>query len=435
MDFIGVLTFGIIICAVGILLRSRYRAARPAVLVFGIYLIPLILNVSLPYTYGYPFSPSVGFLAVFLAAIIVAAAVVGYKPNRNGLIAIRLSKWPIIIAYVAVACFLFEYLVNPAIRSESSMERRREYLEGATFVYTLGTVLSGAALYCLLAGVFSVSLKRFLIYACPWLLYALCSLAIGNRQFFFLGVLAIVLGTVFRWNTVRRALRICTVPLLATVILLFAVQYARGSSTEGRQDTFFMSLFNISFTRSSWLEQSYTANTIGTTLYAYYGTQYHFLTYVVREQISDDTPLSNTFPLVYRRIDGYLGLPYADEVRLNRIAENRAQLGFFPRSWGTQFTSFHYEYGIKSLLLYSLLFASIAYSITRLASNRGAGHLAVVAVLVSIGFGINFFIFVENASYLFIIMAITQFGSKVDDVGDNFIRRDSRVKSLRQPTE
>jgi hypothetical protein len=224
-------------------------------------------------------------------------------------------------------------------------------------------------------------------------------------------MMVIGLGFVLRKKSFWKAAKIMLIPLLLAGSLLFAIQYVRGSKTAGRQDTFFMSLFNITFKSDSWIQQSYAANTLGVTLYAYYGTQYHYLSFLINEKLINNVPVFNTFPLIYRRIDDNFGLPNSDYLRLKSIDDAQAALGYFPRSWGTMFGNFNMEFGLYSLFIYTVALGAACFLCARWLSRKSLGVLGVVSIYVGIAFGINYFIFIENAAYLFYLLAFTQWGA------------------------
>lgn len=388
--------------------------ARAAAAAFSVYLLPLALNVLLPYEYAYPIDALVTLAALCASAVfclVLATSFGSGAMNSNAELKQAIPKpWVLAISYASVVLFGAEIAMNPSLRSAGTLLERRDLVSEASVLYLLATVLSGAGHYILLVA----WLQRFslttLLLSIPWGIYALASLLVGNRQYFFMGVCIIGLAVIFYEKRMRSALKRLALIISVASVVMFALQYARGDATKGRQDLFFMSLFNISLAEGSSILDYYALNTLGTTLYAYYGTQYHFLSFIIKEEMFGGPLLSSTFPLIYRRIGGKFGLPDAEDVRLQRLAENETALGFFPRSWGTMWADMFTEVGWTSLLGYWVLLTVAGAVLARFMSVAHNGAVAMIGILACFSFGINFFVFKESFSYLFLILAIGRLG-------------------------
>ena len=403
------ITGSLIISALAVLSLGRHPLIRIGVLLYyAAWHLPFILNWLFPYES--PLAEELHFSNVLLwlislHIIILPALFVGIleRPTPGRTVSSK-DNAPIsaffmiaVIGALFVAIELF-FVKGLSLSLSVNLSSNRDLASGPQTLFgQMGTVAAGFALYLILLAFYRTEdglPKAQPMLLIPFTLMSCIVLLSGNRQFIAIGLLlmVLVLATVYRSGLSKMMLAILVIGVpLSAGLILFAM--ARQSSTKGRQDAFLLAISGIKIAdQGNWFSSNYARRTSSLYVYYYYGTEPMVLSSAWNNDQSSAPPFSLTVPVLYRRFNGFLGLPTQDEVRAKELERLDSVYGIFPRIWATMYANVFYEWGrlgvFVFVLLLSLMHALLVRSFVLYRSAASSRRLCIF--YAGIIFGIMF---------------------------------------------
>lgn len=407
--FIAILTFFLILFLVRLFVND-HGFRRISWLVISVWYFPLFFMLVAPFKTVFDLNSFVVFISISIVFLIIFFPILIFRGRiKNSALYARevyLNEQRSSIVLLLAACSFLFILVDifyyRGVTLSLDLHGNRELYDGDSPLSHLVMLFLPFSYIALVYAFRDFSLKSFL-YFLPYVACSLVYLVSGNRQYFIFGFIILMCCMFFLsgQSFIRRLAIAITVVSFVVVSMLF-VQFSRQSYAEGQQAEFIYSISNISC-EGDVCEKAVVVPLVY--LYQYFGVEYLGLSAIYDLKVNygvDALPLSQTLPVLYRRLEGLLNLPPQMEEHLRLHSEFNDVFGVFPRFWKTMYSGVLQEYGPLGFLWLGLFFflthIMMIYSFLKRPSSLSFAFL--MAFYSSIIFGVMFFPLFEPVIFI-----------------------------------
>lgn len=369
----------------------------PVLLVLVVWLFPAIYSLLFPFESSLETNWYLISIVLLVFAFSLAFPIMVFRGKRSfdfvrQMAGFRSRRVVLFLAFLAFFVQVVDFVFLRGVQISLSLHENRDALDDSSTPLTLLLMLLLPFVYISFIGFFE---RKSYLYLTPFILVSIVTLISGNRQFFTFGV---ILFFIFRVMvnpafSLKSFLRFVVV-FFALAAAMLAFQFKRQPYAEGNQADFIYQIANIKcsgFPCGTPLEVPFAY------IYLYYGIEYAGLSSVIVHSNEDGyvrAPLlSQTIPVLYRRLSGMFELPDQGVVHKEMHDQFEARFNVFPHIWRTMFSNFVFEYGAYGVLVLSILVLCFGFYHLFILFLIGSRYslFAVAAFYSSMMFGVMYF--------------------------------------------